>query len=59
VRTVTPNAVAYRATGMDYQLKLPSGGGTCRQLANGTIRLNPDASGKLVLLLDVTGERQE
>ena len=52
VQTVTPSAVAYRVTGMDYQLRMAPGGGSCRLLDNGTIRLSPNASGKLVLLLD-------
>jgi hypothetical protein len=56
VRKVTSKSVAYHVTGMDYQLRLPPDGGSCRQLENGILRLDPNPSGKLVLLLDVRGE---
>jgi hypothetical protein len=52
VQTVTPNAVAYHATGRDYQLRLSPDGGGCVQLSNGTIRLSPNASGKLGFILN-------
>jgi len=39
---------------MDYQLSLAPDGGSCQQLDNGAIRLSPNASGKLVLLLDIS-----
>jgi len=54
VQAVKPQAVAYRVTGMDYQLSLAPDGGSCQQLDNGAIRLSPNASGKLVLLLDIS-----
>ena len=56
VREVTSKSVAYHVTGMDYQLRLPPNGGSCRQMENGTLRLDPNPSGKLVLLLYVRGE---
>jgi hypothetical protein len=51
VQTVTPNSVMYHYAGVDYQLKMSPGVGSCEQLGNGTIRLSPDNSGKLVLIL--------
>jgi hypothetical protein len=51
VQTVTSNSIAYHGTGIDYQLRLAPGAGSCQQLENGAIRLIPDGSGKLVLLL--------
>jgi hypothetical protein len=53
VQAVTPHAVAYRYSGVNYQLRLPPGAGDCQPLRNGDIRLNPDVSGKLVLILAV------
>jgi len=51
VQTVTSNSIAYHGTGIDYQLRLAPGAGSCQQLENGAIRLIPDGSGKLVLIL--------
>ncbi len=51
VQMVASNSVAYQFSGVDYQLKLSPGAGSCQQLDNGTIRLSPNPSGKLVLLL--------
>lgn len=51
VQTVTPNAIMYHHTGVNYQLRLASGAGSCQQLGDGAIRLTPNSSGKLVLLL--------
>ena len=58
VQTVTPQAIAYRLPGMDYQLRLPPDGGSCQPRDDGTIRLVPNASGKLVLLLDASAGGQ-
>ena len=52
VRRVTPNGIAYHFTGMDYLLKLSPHEGSCEQLGDGSIRLSPNASGKLVLILN-------
>jgi len=52
VQRVAPNSVGYHVSGMDYQLRLAPGGGSCRLLDNGTIRLSPNTSGKLDLLLE-------
>ena len=54
VQTVTPNGIAYHYAGVDYQLRLAPDAGSCQQLDNGAIRLIPDGSGKLVLILAVT-----
>ena len=51
VQAVTSNAIAYHYTGMNYQLRLAPGAGSCQQLDNGAIRLIPDGSGKLVMIL--------
>ena len=51
VQTVTANGVAYHYAGADYQLKLAPDAGSCQQMENGIIRLSPNDSGKLVLIL--------
>jgi hypothetical protein len=51
VQTVTPNGVAYHYNGLNYQLRLSPDAGICQQLGNGAIRLSPNSSGKLVLIL--------
>ena len=51
VQTVTSNSIAYNFTEMDYQLNLSPDEGTCQQLDTGGIRLKPNSSGKLVLIL--------
>jgi hypothetical protein len=51
VQTVLSNVVTYRFAGTDYQLRLSPGAGSCQQLSNGTIRLSPNRSGKLTLIL--------
>jgi hypothetical protein len=54
VQTVTKKGVAYRFTGINYELRLSPAAGFCEQLGNGTIRLSPNSSGKLVLVLNAT-----
>jgi hypothetical protein len=54
VQTVTSNSVAYHLTGMNYQIRLSPDAGSCQQLENGAIRLNPNQSGKNILILDGT-----
>jgi hypothetical protein len=51
VQTVTSNAVAYNYSGINYQLRVSPDAGSCQQLRDGAIRLSPDKSGKLVLIL--------
>ena len=51
VQRVSSNSVVYRALGLDYQLGVAPNAGACEQLASGAIRLNPNGSGRLVLLL--------
>jgi len=51
VQSVTANGVVYRDNGTSYELRLDSEAGGCRQMTNGTIRLTPNPSGKLVLIL--------
>ena len=54
IRTVTPTAVSYDYDGLNYQLRPSPETGSCAQLTNGAIRLSPNSSGKLVLMLDMT-----
>lgn len=54
VQTVTSNAIKYHGSGVDYQLKLSPDAASCRPLDNGAIRLTPNNSGKLILLLALT-----
>ena len=51
VQTVTPNSITYHYTEMNYQLRLSPGVGSCQQLRNGSIRLHPNSSGNLGLML--------
>jgi hypothetical protein len=51
VKAVTSHGVVYHSTGADYQLKLPSDMGSCQLLDSGIIRLLPNSSGKITLIL--------
>jgi hypothetical protein len=51
VQTVTQNAVVYHFTGVNYSLRIFPDMGFCQQLGNGVIRLTPNSSGKLVVIL--------
>jgi hypothetical protein len=53
VQSVTADAVSYRSDGVNYQLTPSPGTGSFRQLDNGTVRISPNASGKLILNLAV------
>jgi hypothetical protein len=52
VQAVTPNGITYHFAGMDYRIKLSPHEGSCEQLGDGSIRLNPSSSGTLVLNLN-------
>ena len=54
VQHVGPDGIAYRYHGVDYRLRLTRKAGACEQLDTGGIRLLPNRSGKLELILDVT-----
>jgi len=54
VQNIMSNSITYSYSGVNYQLRLAPNAGSCRQLSNGDIRLSPNSSGKLVLILDVT-----
>ncbi len=54
VHRVTPNSISYQQGGVDYQIRPAPGAGFCQQLDNGAIRIGPDSSGKLTLMLAVT-----
>ena len=51
VQAVTSNSIMYRYAGADYQLRLAPGAGYCEQSTNGAVRLSPNRSGRLVLVL--------
>jgi hypothetical protein len=51
VQTVSSDRVAYRISGVDYQLRLAPDAGFCQQLESGAIRFQANRAGKLVLLL--------
>jgi hypothetical protein len=51
VRKVTSKGVSYNHCGTDYEILLAPGEGLFQQLENGSIRLCPASSGKLVLVL--------
>ena len=53
VQSVTPAAITYNYQGAHYQLRLGPGAGSCQPLGDGTIRLRPNASGTLTLMLMV------
>lgn len=54
VRTVTSDSINYHYSGIDYQLRLSSSQGSCRQLRDGDIQLNPGRSGELIMALGTT-----
>jgi hypothetical protein len=51
VQSVAPQSVAFQSAGLAYSIRLASDAGTCEQLDDGVIRLSPNGSGKLILLL--------
>ncbi len=52
VQTIRSNSVAYRFSARNYLLQLAPNSGSCHPLENCAIRLTPNASGELVLLLN-------
>ena len=54
VQAVALNTVTYHYAGANYQLGLSPGTASCQPSGNGAIRLSPDKSGKLVLILGST-----
>lgn len=52
VQNVASNSITYSYIGVNYQLQIAPNGGSCQQLSNGNIQLNPNSSGTLVLILD-------
>ncbi|HEV2211352.1 MAG TPA: hypothetical protein VG167_21515 [Verrucomicrobiae bacterium] len=51
VRQIRSDGIRYHLNGVGYELRLSHGAGSCQQLGDGVIRLNPNDSGKLVLNL--------
>jgi hypothetical protein len=51
VQSVSSNVVAYHFAGASYQLRLAPGAGSCEQSGNGAVRLRPNRTGKLVVML--------
>jgi hypothetical protein len=56
-RKVEPGRIRYHYNGTNYELGLSSGAACCQQLGNGVIRLSPDSSGKLGLILNDNGSK--
>lgn len=53
VQNVTSNTITYLYQGASYQLQILPGAGSCQQLSDGTLRLQPNATGKLIINLNV------
>jgi hypothetical protein len=51
VQTITSKKVTYHYSGAEYQVNLSPNEGSCEKLDNDRIRLLPNTSGKLVLIL--------
>lgn len=54
IKQVNSTSVALHHSGVDYQLKLGSRAGSFQQLEDGSLRLQPNPKGKLVLKLDTS-----
>lgn len=57
VQSVTPDAIHYSYDGVNYPIKPAPGDGSCEQLPNGDIQINPANSGTLVLDLEATAPK--
>jgi hypothetical protein len=51
VQAVTPHGLTYHYSGINYQIRVPTGAGICRQAPGSALRLTPNGSGKLVLIV--------
>lgn len=49
VQSISSNAIAYSYLGGNYTLQIAPGSGSCQQLDDGSLQLNPNAFGKLVM----------
>jgi hypothetical protein len=54
VQNITSNAVEYSYNRSNDFLRLFPGADSCQQLTNRNVQLNPDSSGKFILVLNVT-----
>ena len=52
VQNVTSSSIRYLYNGVHYQLQIAPNAGSCQRLNNGVIRLIPNSSGKLILILN-------
>lgn len=52
VQKISTNGIQYHYHSTNYKLGVPRGAGSCEQLTNGVIRITPNSSGKLRLILD-------
>jgi hypothetical protein len=50
-QNITSNTINYNYLGVNYKVETAPGAGSCQQLGDGSIRLNPNAIGKLVMVL--------
>lgn len=49
VTAVKPDRICYHYVGMEYELRIVPGTGTCQKLPTGEIQITPEKSGKLTL----------
>lgn len=49
VTAVKPDRICYHCVGMEYELRIVPGTGTCQKLPTGEIQITPEKSGKLTL----------
>jgi hypothetical protein len=54
VKQITATTVVYTHSGVDYQLRLGPGAGSCRRLEDGSIQLTPNDKGMLLMAFDTS-----
>ncbi|MGC3959761.1 MAG: hypothetical protein QM813_18115 [Verrucomicrobiota bacterium] len=54
IKQVNPTSIALSHSGVDYKLKLGAHSGSCQQLEDGNLQLQPNQNGMLTLKLDTT-----
>jgi hypothetical protein len=55
IQTVAVDHIGYHKAGVDYQLMVPSGLGSCHRMKDGDIQISSDDSGNLVVIPSSTG----
>jgi hypothetical protein len=51
ITRVATDSITFRSSGVDYEMKIAPAVGTCQQAGDRLIRLIPNSSGKLLLIL--------